>query len=352
VSFHLVDTRSGPRPLPFLTLRSCSSVLDFSLINWLDKSQVSYPALFDVLASGNHSYRGVDATMQIMRDNQRALADCMADVIRVGFVEGMTIGCLIADIVLYVSLVFIIGVVTIRFAMAVLFGWILSWRLGSFGRKESAEDRARRAAEIEAWTDDIYRPAPSKYRPNASTAKKHKSYLPTKSRFTYQPQKSVTTFPVDRTASRPVSTVYPAVADRRSTVMSLYGGQHSPQLKGSRSTASLYAPSGQVRLILLGLFFNESEIDSIKVWWQWTRFETFIPFCGKRRPWLYSVLSISTCQRRPAAFCFLRAFQLSSVPHNPARHGLFRICGRCPNHSRFARDNRLPQLSQGHPSHS
>jgi chitin synthase len=185
--------------------------------------------------------------MIIMRDGQRAMAECMADVIRVGFVEGKTIGCIIADIVLYVSLVFIIGVVTIKFAMAVLFGWILSWRLGSFGGKESSEERARRAAEIEAWTDDIYRSAPSKYRPNVNNAKKHKSYLPTKSRFTHQPQKSVTTFP---TASRPVSTVYPSVADRRSTVASFYGG-HTPQLRGSRSATSLYAPSVQVCLFLL-----------------------------------------------------------------------------------------------------
>jgi chitin synthase len=223
-----------------------SSVLDFSLFKWLDKSQVSYPAFFDELAAGNSTYRGVDATMQIMKESQRELADCMADIIRVGFVEGKTIGCIIADIVLYVSLIFIIGVVTIKFGMAVLFGWILSWRLGSFGTQETTEERARRAAEIEAWTADIYRPAPAKYRPNAYATKKPKSYLPTKSRFTHQPQKSVTAFPVDRTASRPVSTAFPSMGDRRSTVASFYGGQHSPQLKGSRSSASLYAPSVQV----------------------------------------------------------------------------------------------------------
>ncbi len=30
---------------------------------------------------------------------------------------------------------------------------------------ETYEQRRQRAAEVEEWTDDIYRPAPSRYRP-------------------------------------------------------------------------------------------------------------------------------------------------------------------------------------------
>ena len=154
-----------------------SNVLDFSLINWLDTSQVAFPTLYATLARGDNVYRGKDISMQIIRDQQQDLADCLVDIVRVGFVDSLTIGCVASRVVLYVSLIFIIGVVAIKFGLAVLFGWFVSWRLGNF-KGESLEQRRTRAAEIERWTDDIYRPAPARYRPNV-----RKSMLPTKSRF-------------------------------------------------------------------------------------------------------------------------------------------------------------------------
>ena len=156
------------------------SVLDFSLLNWLDTSQVSYPPLFDQIKSGNSSYRERDITALMVNTNQRAIAACLVDTIRVGFIDSVTIGCVASDIVLYVSLVVIIGVVVIRFAMALLFGWFISWKIGRFP-KETSDQRRARAAEIENWTDDIYRPAPSKYRPNVKAQKK--TMLPKTSRF-------------------------------------------------------------------------------------------------------------------------------------------------------------------------
>ncbi len=100
-------------------------------------------------------------------------------ITRIGFIDSETIGCVASKVELYLSLVFIIGVVAIKFFMAVLFGWFLSWRLGNYAN-ETYEQRMKRAAEIEQWSDDIYRPAPAGYRPNA---RKHKSFLPTQSRF-------------------------------------------------------------------------------------------------------------------------------------------------------------------------
>lgn len=116
----------------------------------------------------------------MVNTNQRAIAACLVDTIRVGFIDSVTIGCVASDIVLYVSLVVIIGVVVIRFAMALLFGWFISWKIGRFP-KETSDQRRARAAEIENWTDDIYRPAPSKYRPNVKAQKK--TMLPKTSRF-------------------------------------------------------------------------------------------------------------------------------------------------------------------------
>ena len=119
--------------------------------------------------------------MQLLISGNRTLAECMNDVIRVGFVDSKTMGCIVADIVLYVSLVFILSVVGAKFGLAVFFAWFWGRRMGTF-RTESSEEMQRRREEVEAWTNDIYRPAPARYRPNVKTARK--SYLPTTSRFT------------------------------------------------------------------------------------------------------------------------------------------------------------------------
>lgn len=168
-----------------------SAVLDLNLLQWLDRSEVTYPALFDQLSHRN-SLSGKDVTMNVYRAQEKANFHCLQDIATVGFIDTNTIGCVASEIVLVVSLVFIIGVVSIRFAMAVIFGWFVSWRLGSFGR-ESYAQRMQRAAEIENWTDDIYRPAPGRYRPTVqnvgeklhkANGRKSTAFLPVTSRFT------------------------------------------------------------------------------------------------------------------------------------------------------------------------
>jgi len=173
------------------------AVLDFSLLNWLDSSQVAYPTIFDSLKSGtNDSFTGRDITSLMVNSGQRDVAECLVDTIRVGFVDSVTFGCVASDVVLYVSLVVIIGVVLLRFLMAVMFGWFLSWKIGKFP-DETYEQRRARAAEIENWTDDIYRPAPARYRPSVPKSQQggagggaggpnklqKKSVLPTTSRY-------------------------------------------------------------------------------------------------------------------------------------------------------------------------
>jgi chitin synthase len=223
---------------------------------WLDPSQVRSPAFYDSLARGNTSYRGQDITMQVVRDGQRQLADCLVEVIRVGFIDSDTIGCIASDVVLYVSLVFIIGVVAIKFAMAVTFGWFLSWRLGSF-RGETIEQRRARAAEIEKWTDNIYSAAPKKYHPNVKNNRK--SILPSKSRFSMAP---TTLKPPSGTGGGNRQSMYGVAAPghgyTRSNATSIYGGGKavgpgmrnsppgSPGRSGSSST-SLVKDAGSRR---------------------------------------------------------------------------------------------------------
>ncbi|TFY65902.1 hypothetical protein EVG20_g5185 [Dentipellis fragilis] len=148
-----------------------SNVLDLNLLHWLS--------------------RGEDMTSYMLRTGQRDLGHCLEDIVTVGFIDTNTIGCVASDVVLYVSLVFIIGVVAIRFVMAVMFAWFFGPRIGAF-KHETYEQRMQRMAEIENWTNDIYRPAPSSYRPNVAKngltpskkEKKNAGFLPRQSRFT------------------------------------------------------------------------------------------------------------------------------------------------------------------------
>ncbi|PWN52391.1 putative chitin synthase 5 [Violaceomyces palustris] len=154
------------------------TVLDLNRLNNLTNT-ITYPSLFDTLKRRNEAWAGRDVTAAVMRGRLDEQFDCLEQISRIGFIDSETIGCVASKVELYVSLVFIIGVVAIKFVMAVIFGWFLSWRLGNYAH-ETYEQRMKRAAEIEQWSDDIYRPAPAGYRPNV---KKHKSFLPTSSRF-------------------------------------------------------------------------------------------------------------------------------------------------------------------------
>lgn len=163
-----------------------SSVLDFNLLKWLSPAQVQFPSIFNDFMKQNGTFNGKDVSMYLLRTNQKTLGHCLQDIITVGFIDTNSIGCVASQVVLYVSLVFIIGVVGIRFFMAVMFAWFFSWRIGNF-KNETYEQRMKRAAEIENWTEDIYRPAPSQYRPNVHKSginKGLKGVLPSTSRFT------------------------------------------------------------------------------------------------------------------------------------------------------------------------
>ncbi|KAG6819473.1 hypothetical protein H0H93_011514, partial [Arthromyces matolae] len=163
-----------------------SSVLDLNKLNWLSRAQVNYPALFDEMKTPNGTYNTKDLTMLFLRTNQQNVGHCLQDLVTIGYIDTNSIGCVASDVVLYLSLVFIIGVVAIRFGMAVMFAWFFSWRIGNFPR-ETYEQRMQRSAEIENWSNDIYRPAPSEYRPNVGKnglKEKRKTFLPSHSRFT------------------------------------------------------------------------------------------------------------------------------------------------------------------------
>ncbi|KAK7208037.1 chitin synthase-domain-containing protein [Myxozyma melibiosi] len=134
-------------------------VLDLDLLDWLDTDNVEvttdrFTELQDASRSG--VIRGTDITRLMTSAADRKVANCMIETIKIGSVDTDSIGCIASDIVLYISLTFIVLIIIIKFVVACIFAWFLSWRLGV---KYSAAEK-KRMAEIEDWSDDIYRPAP------------------------------------------------------------------------------------------------------------------------------------------------------------------------------------------------
>lgn len=113
-------------------------------------------------------------------------ADCLVKTIRVGQIDTISVGCMFSEIVLYISLVVILGVIVSKFALAVIFGWFLSWRLGNFKEETSYAARMKREEQIENWAQDINDNGPAAIVPPPPQTKtqKRRTYLPKTSRFT------------------------------------------------------------------------------------------------------------------------------------------------------------------------
>ncbi|KAJ2077175.1 Chitin synthase, class 3 [Coemansia sp. RSA 988] len=97
--------------------------------------------------------RGMDVSLYMSSGRMKDVGNCMADLFRVGSVDTSSMGCIAANIVMYVSLIVILGTVLARFSMAVYFGWFMGPRLGQV-KTLTPDDRRNRMAEIEAWADD------------------------------------------------------------------------------------------------------------------------------------------------------------------------------------------------------
>jgi chitin synthase len=211
-----------------------------NLLRWLDPAKVNYPSQFDDLRNGalNSQVRGVDVTHFLSRINDKAMGQCLAEIIKVGTVDTTTVGCLASRVVLYVSLVFIIGIVMAKFVMALWFHWFLSWRLGSY---TSASKNPNRQHEIEEWSEDIYRPAPNlpSIRTPATAERPKSSFFPRTSRFTQ------TRSQLDG-GDRP-TTGYKA--DRRSR-----HGTRQNSMSNLLSTPSLYGDSASTH----SMYFDET----------------------------------------------------------------------------------------------
>lgn len=75
--------------------------------------------------------RGKDLTRILYSMGLAKHGECLADLAGVGFVEVSSIGCLVSDTILWVSLILIVGVVLLRFFIALYFAYFIGDGLGA-----------------------------------------------------------------------------------------------------------------------------------------------------------------------------------------------------------------------------
>ena len=191
VYFTWNDIRNSSRNLMVYS----GNVLDLDLLNWFNKSQVTIPARFDDLKD-NKAVRGVDVTHAFQAGSDKRIGECLTEIIRVGSIDTETVGCIASKVVLYVSLIFILSIVMIKFLLALTFQWFFSRRFAASktGMESSPKKRNK---QIEEWSDDIYR-APPRFNDSAiglseKSSKRSSAFLPRTSRFTspYATERSV-----------------------------------------------------------------------------------------------------------------------------------------------------------------
>lgn len=132
-------------------------VIDLSLVNWIDSSNLIYPSEFDTLKNDS-TIRGLDLTQYMSSGRDSQIIKCLSEIAKVGYIDTEQVGCIASQIVLYVSLVFIIGVVAAKFFLACYFKWVITPRQGAFymDRKQLEVHQQ----QIEDWSNDIYSQAP------------------------------------------------------------------------------------------------------------------------------------------------------------------------------------------------
>lgn len=172
------------------------TVLDFDLLKWFNGSQVTVPQIFvelsDKTSGLNKAVRGKDLTHKFQSPGDKRMAECFEQIIKVGTVDTDTIGCIASQVVLYVSLVFIISIVLSKFFLAIYFQWFLSRKYAASKTSQSSDPK-KRNKHIEEWSNDIYRAPPritgdigsTVISSSDRTSKRASSlFLPTTSRFT------------------------------------------------------------------------------------------------------------------------------------------------------------------------
>ena len=152
VYFTWDDIRNSSRNLVVYN----GDVLDLDLLDWLQKDDVEFPSEFNDLRDSN--LQGYDLSLVLSTGHDRKVARCLDEIIKVGEIDSKTVGCIASDVVLYVSLVFILAIVGAKFFVASYFRWFVSKRQGAFEVDNKTMDKHTNS--IEDWSDNIYAQGP------------------------------------------------------------------------------------------------------------------------------------------------------------------------------------------------
>ena len=190
VYFTWDDTKNSSRNLMVYS----GTVLDLDLLKWFNETQVTVPSQFielsDRSSTLNAAVHGRDVTHAFQSAENKQIAQCLQQIIKVGSVDNSTVGCIASKVVLYVSLILILSIVVSRFVLATIFQWYLSRKFAAAETSQSPDARERHR-QIEEWSDDIYRAPTWVHRDPGSAIsssnglrKRQGIFLPTISRFT------------------------------------------------------------------------------------------------------------------------------------------------------------------------
>jgi chitin synthase len=163
-----------------------SDVLDLNLLDFFNKTEITYPAQFDSIRH-NTALRGIDVTRAFASTADKKVGRCLSQIIKVGSIDTTSVGCIASKVVLYVSLVFILSIVVAKFLLALSFQWFLCRKFGATKTTLGNQDSKKRKQQIEDWSDDIYRAPPKMTDQSAfsdRTSKRGSVLFPTTSRFT------------------------------------------------------------------------------------------------------------------------------------------------------------------------
>ncbi|PVU93031.1 hypothetical protein BB561_003485 [Smittium simulii] len=124
------------------------AVLDLNRLTWIS-SEANFPSQLQDILSKPFEIKDISLILASLNLNY---GKCLTDLLRVGFIDVRSLGCIGSNIILYISLIVIIGAVFSKFLMATYFGWFMSKKLGKRSI-ETIEQRNKRLEDIENWAD-------------------------------------------------------------------------------------------------------------------------------------------------------------------------------------------------------
>lgn len=165
-------------------------VIDLGILDWLETDDLTYPETFDVLKSAN--LEGYDISLVLSTSRERNVARCLVELAKVGVIDSESIGCIASQVILYLSLVFILSVVGCKFFIACYFHYFVAKKQGAY--TVDNKQLAKHNNDLEDWSEDInsrgpLKPVDPSLRPMKKNHKKNSSSISLfnrKSRFSQQ----------------------------------------------------------------------------------------------------------------------------------------------------------------------